>query len=130
MGHLDKPPKYEFPPAPKHAPGDVDGLKPSIDEIHIHHHGNETATVLEGSNLWFCHQVSFCGHTVPTRFQEISGSSIQLNIPRESQEKSKVNESKGKVSLHTHFSSKPIKFNEVPLFEKVNVYSKSSLSYK
>lgn len=116
VGYLEKSPSYSFPPQPKHAPSDVSGLKPLVDEVHVHHHGDQTAIVLEGSNLWFCHKVSFRRHTVPISSQEISGSAIQFNVPRDNH---KAKEATERVTLYTYFSSKPIKLNGILVSEKV-----------
>ena len=77
--HLDKHPKYSFTETIKHALGDLDDLKPSVCEVQIHHHGSESSMVMEGSNLWFCYQVSFRGKRLPISASCISGSSLQFN---------------------------------------------------
>ena len=94
-------------------------LKPSVTSVELHSHGNELAIVVEGSNLWFCYQVSVGGHTVQTPAHELSGTSIQFNIPME-ENKVKVEEGKVMVVLYSHFSKKP--FNkEVPTIQKVRI---------
>ena len=117
--HLDKFPKYSFPETTRHALDDVPDLKPVIDEIQIHHHGNETAIVIEGRNLWFCYGVSFRKQKLPIPAPDVSGSSIQFNgvVPSESEV---VTYKKEYVSLDNHFKSKPIQ-QEVEVFERVRL---------
>ena len=94
-------------------------LKPSVTSVELHSHGNELAVVVEGSNLWFCYQVSVGGHTVQTPAHDLSGTSIQFIIQRE-ESKVKVEEGKVIAVLYSHFSKRP--FNkEVPALQKVSV---------
>ena len=113
-GHLEKSPKYSLPPAQKLAPHEVDDLKSSISKVQMTHHGSETAVTLEGTNLWFCHQMSVRGHTLATPPDKISGTSIQFHVPKASNDQRDVNESSRKVVVYTHFS-KPLK--QEPQFE-------------
>ena len=94
-------------------------LKPTVTSVELHSHGNELAIVVEGSNLWFCYQISIGGHTVQTPAHDLSGTSIQLNIPME---ESKVKVEKGEVMavLCSHFSKKPLS-REVPALQKVSL---------
>jgi len=92
-------------------------LKPTVTSVELHSHGNELAVVVEGSNLWFCYQISIGGHTVQTPAHDLSGTSIQLNIPME-ESKVKVEEGKVMVVLCSHFSKKPLN-KEVPTIQKV-----------
>ncbi len=113
-GFLDRAPKYDLPPWSKHTPGPVGLLRPSIEAVELRHHGSEKAVALEGRNLWFCCQVSVGGHSVLTPPQNLSGTSIQLNLP-----KSKTIVTDGgivKVSTTSHFN-KLVK-HEVPITEK------------
>ena len=117
--YLDKSPKYSFPEVTRHALGDVDDSKPSIHEVQIHHHGNESAVVMEGSNLWFCYQLSFRGLKLPVPASDISGSSIQFNgvkIPTDST--AVLSSGKEIVNLFSHFKSKPVR-QEVEVHERV-----------
>ncbi len=81
-GHLEKAPKYALPPVSKHPPGPVSLLKPAIEGVELRYHGSETAVALEGKNLWFCYQLSVGGHSEKTPPQDLSGTSIQFNIPK------------------------------------------------
>ena len=116
---LEKSPEY-IPPSPaKQSLPELTMLKPTVTSVELHSHGNELAIVVEGSNLWFCYQVSVGGHTVQTPAHDLSGTSIQFNIPME-ENKVKVEEGKVMVVLYSHFSKKP--FNkEVPTIQKVRV---------
>ncbi len=72
--------KYAVPWA-KHTLGVVDLLRPSIEAVELRHHGSEKAVTLEGRNLWFCYQISVGSHPVKTPHQDLSGTSIQFNVP-------------------------------------------------
>jgi hypothetical protein len=117
--YLDKSPKYSFPDVQRHALGDVDDSKSCICEVQIHHHGNESAVVMEGSNLWFCYQLSFRGLKLSVPASDISGSSIQFNgvkVPTEST--AALSSGKESVNLFSHFKSKVFR-QEVEVHERV-----------
>ena len=117
--YLDKTPKYTFPEVKQQALGDVDDSKPAIYEVQIHHHGNESAVVMEGSNLWFCYQLSFRGLKLSVPASDISGSSIQFNgvkVPTESMD---IPSGKEIVNLFSHFKSKVIR-QKVEVHERVS----------
>ena len=103
ISFLDKDPKYSIPSAPKYAPGEISDLKPSIDSVELHHLGSETNIVVEGSNLWFCYQVSIGAQSVKTTARDISGSSIQFNVQKENH-RSVTEDGNVKVVLHSHFA--------------------------
>ncbi len=113
-GHLEKAPKYKLPPLSKHPPGPVSQLKPSIEGVELRHHGSETAVALEGKNLWFCYQLSVGGHSEKTPPQDLSGTSIQFNIPKG--KSSTTDGGSVRVTTHSHFT-KPVK-QEVVVSEK------------
>ena len=115
-GFLDRDLKYSIPSAPKHAPGEISDLKPNADSVELRRLGSETAIVLEGSNLWFCHQVIVGSHTVKTPARDLSSSSIQFNVQKENC-KIVTEGGKVKVVLHSHFA-KPVK-QEVPANDKL-----------
>ena len=94
-------------------------LKPSVTSVELHSHGNELAVVVEGSNLWFCYEISIGGHTVQTPAHDLSDTSIQFNIQRE-ESKVKVEEGKVMAVLYSHFSKKPLS-REVPVLQKVSL---------
>ena len=107
FGYLDKTPKYSLPSAPAHPPGMMVELKPSVRAVDIYRHGNETAVVLEGENLWFCHQVTVGGHHEPLPAQKATAVSIQFNVPHKDGA-IKVEAGKVSVSLLSQFS-RPVK---------------------
>ena len=115
-GFLDRDPKYSIPSAPKHAPGEISDLKSSADSVELSRLGSETAIVLEGSNLWFCYQVTIGTHTVKTPARDPSSSSIRFNVQKENH-KIVTEDGKVKVVLHSHFA-KPVK-QEVPANERL-----------
>ena len=115
---LDKFPKYSFPQSPQHALGDVPGLLPDISGIQIHHHGSESAIVIEGSNLWFCYAVSFRGQKLPIPASDVSGSSIQFNEVVVATNTEFMTHGEELISLENHFKSKPLR-QKVEVLEKV-----------
>ncbi len=101
-GHLEKAPKYALPPVSKHPPGPVSLLKPAIEGVEFRHHGSETAVAVEGKNLWFCYRLSVGGHSEKTPPRDLSGTSIQFNIPKG---KSITAEGESvRVTTHSHFA--------------------------
>ena len=116
--YLDKQPKYPFPVSKQHALGDLNNLRPSIEGIQIHHHGNQCAVVVEGSNLWFCYQISFRGQKLPIPASEISGSAIQL-INMSGQRES-LSSGRERVTLFNYFKSKS-NYQDVEVHEKVRL---------
>lgn len=121
--YLDQAPKYsKLNSFPKRADSesvlsDVEDVTPELDEVQIHHHGNQSAIVIEGRNLWFCYQVSFRGLKVPIPASDISGSSIRYNIKslKASDQDHKMCET---VTLGYYFKSRPIR-KSVDVHEKV-----------
>ena len=115
---LEKSPEYIPPSLAKQLPTELTMVKPSVTSVELHSHDNELAVVVEGSNLWFCYQISIGGHTVQTPAHDLSGSSIQFNIQRE-ESKVKVEDGKVMAVLYSHFSKKPLS-EEVPALQKVS----------
>ena len=116
---LEKFPEYIPPSLAKQFPTELTMLKPSVTSVELHSHDNELAVVVEGSNLWFCYQISIGGHTVQTPAHDLSGTSIQFNIQKE-ESKVKVEEGKVMAVLYSLFSKKPLS-EEVPALQKVSV---------
>ena len=124
--YLEKFPEYTPPSPTKQSPVELTMLKPSITSVELHSHSNQLAVVAEGSNLWFCYQISIGGHTLQTPAHDLSGTSIQFNIQRE-ESKIKVVEEKVGVSVYSHFSKKPLS-GSVPVLRKVSEFSALSIS--
>ena len=99
-----------------HLLGEVSMLRPAVEAVELRHHGGETAVTLEGINLWFCHQMSVGGYQVETPPQDLSGSSIQFNIPKEKKGLA-IENGRVKVILYSHFA-KPIR-QELAVYEKM-----------
>ena len=106
-GYLDQAPKLSLPSSPAHPPGGMAELKPSVRAVDICHHGNETAVVLEGENLWFCHQVTVGGHHELLPAQKATASSIQFSLSRQDNSIS-IEDGRVEICLQDHFS-RPIK---------------------
>ena len=121
---LVKCPEYTPPSRPKQSPVELTMLKPTITSVELHSHSNQLAVVVEGSNLWFCYQISIDSHTIQTPAHDLTGTSIQFNIQRE-ESKIKVVEEKVGVSVYSHFSKKPLS-GSVPVFRKVSYSNKLS----
>ena len=115
--YLEKFPEYTPSPT-KQSPVELTMLKPSITAVELHSHSNQLAVVAEGSNLWFCYQISIGGHTIQTPANDLSGTSIQFNIQRE-ESKIEVVDEKIVVVVYNHFSKKPLS-NIVPVHRKVS----------
>jgi len=115
---LEKCPEYTSPSPAKQLPVELTMLKPSITSVELHSHGDELAVVVEGSNLWFCYQISIGSHTIQTPAHDLSGTSIQFNIQREESE-IEVVEEKVWVVVYNYFSKKPLS-NIVPVHWKVS----------
>ena len=118
--YLDKQPKYLFPGSKQRALSDLNNLRPSVEGIQIHHHGNQCAVVVEGSNLWFCYQISFRGQKSAIPASEISGSAIQLIIDNMSGKIEALSSGREYVTLYNHFKSKAIR-QDVDVHEKVSL---------
>ena len=116
VGYLDKDPKYSIPKCMESVLGDVEDIKPEIHGVQIHHHGNQSAIVIEGGNLWFCYQVSFRGHKVLIPASDITGSSIRFNLARLKESNQELEEES--VALHNYFKSRPFR-QVVKVHEKV-----------
>ena len=114
---LEKFPEYIPPTLAKQLPTEFTLLKPTVTSVELHSHDNELAVVVEGSNLWFCYQISVGGHTVQTPAHDLSGTSIQFNIQRE-ESKVKVEKEEVTAVLYSHFSKKPLS-KAVPALQKV-----------
>ena len=102
--YLEKQPEY-FPPVPppKTCLPEMSILVPTLEGVEIHDHENELAVTVEGSNLWFCYQLSVGGHSVELPSCNFSGTSIQFNILK-SGSKMTLRNGRVKVILHNHFS--------------------------
>ena len=83
-------------------------LQPKLKGIEFYEYPNEHAVVLEGDNLWFCHEVvlgkrkNTCKITTPA--QSITRHSIQFNFTPTDKSKNIVgDDGKVVVTLHSHF---------------------------
>ena len=114
-------PAYKIPSSPKYVPPELSDLMPSLTSVQLRRHGNELAVVVEGSNLWFSHQIALHGMPrVPIPGSKSSGCEIQFNIKgNDSIALEDVNVKEVRVILHSYFS-KPTKVT-VPLQHKVGL---------
>lgn len=89
---------------------EVSGLKPMVKSVSIYKYPNEHSAVLEGSNLWFCHEVHLGEEKnkihIKHSAEMITGRSIQFNYRPTDKTDHLVVGDKMKVELHSHFSNR------------------------
>ena len=115
--YVDKEPNKFTVPGPAEAVTDIKAtnmLKPKAMKLEFHMYPNEHAVVLEGENLWFCHEIRL-GEVnnilnIKTPAQNVTRRMIQFNFPPHENLKSLVVEGRVKVALHSHFAN-PIRQN-------------------
>lgn len=110
--YIDKDPDRFTPPSPGEAVMDIAAinmLKPKAMHVEFHLYPNEHVVVLEGENLWFCHEIRLGEFDnildIKTPAQNVTRRMIQFNFPPYEKLKSLVSEGKVKVSLHSHFAN-------------------------
>ena len=119
--YLDQEPDKYSPPKQLREVVSVSFLKPSLTAVELHEYPNEHALVLEGDNLWFCHQIKLGEGDHPccidTPAQHISRRSIQFNYtPSDKCEIVVDKDRKIKVAVHSHFANpirRKVDINEV-----------------
>ena len=103
-----EPGKYLIPSRSKDVT-DVSILKPEIKAVHIYIYPDEHSVVLEGNNLWFCHEVQLGeGNNVisiKNEAQTITCRSIQFNYRPTEKSDRLVSGQRMKVQLHSHFAN-------------------------
>ena len=127
-GYLDRSPSKYSPPLPsRHPLEQVKILKPSVTKAEFHRHGNNIAVILEGDNLWFCHQVELGSgknaRTIKMPNSEVTRCSIMFDYTPTSDRDNLVDskERQVKVTLHSHFA-KPLRDQTVTIVCKVRLY--------
>lgn len=110
--YIDKEPGKYTLPGPAEAVKDVkfiNMLTPEAKRVEFHMYPNEHVVVLEGENLWFCHEIRLGENDnldIKTPAQNVTRRMIQFNFPpRPYQLKNLITQSKIKVTLHSHFAS-------------------------
>jgi hypothetical protein len=107
--HLNQDPQYTKPTSTKTV-ADISELKLNVKSVSIYKFPNEHSVVLEGSNLWFCHEVLLGEgeHKVSAErsTEMFTGRSIQFNYEPTDNTDHLVVDDKIKVRLHSHFSPK------------------------
>ena len=104
-------------------------LKPSVSTAAFYRHGDEIAMVLEGDNLWFCHQIEVPvsstakTHAIKTPASDITRCSIQFNYKPICDDDFLVNLKAEdiQVTLFSHFS-KPLRDQTALIVCKVTHY--------
>lgn len=127
---LEKEPQKYTVPSPVSKVAEILTLKPNVTSIQIYAYPNEYAVILEGENLWFCHEVDLGERETLIRKvnnpEAITGRSIQFNYCEPTGKSDLLlDNSKVKVTLHSHFAN-PIR-RRIPV-EQV-CYSNYALSY-
>lgn len=108
--YLENEPQKYVTPAPVKDVAEVAILKPQLESFDIYIYPNEHTVVLEGNNLWFCHEVHL-GETkdmihIKNSAQMITGRSIQFNYdPTEKSHCLLINDKVVEVALHSHFAN-------------------------
>ena len=99
-------PKYVIP-SPAEPVKEIGFLKPEVTNIEVHKYSNEVAVVLQGDNLWFCHEIRLGSYVppVPKLAEHIARRSIQFNF-RLSGDITNIVAGDGrvKVALLSHFA--------------------------
>ncbi len=118
-GYLDKSPEYRVLPTGK-APASLN-MKPTVSDVIIHEHGSEVASVVEGTDFWFCHRLSIRGESIATPASKISGTSINLNFDKESKPTLSALSDNEEVNLKVfnHFMKFPVT-GKVKVVKKVS----------
>ena len=118
--HLQKEPdKYAIPE--KTCVADYKILEPTLKSVRVYKYPYEHSVVLEGNNLWFCHEIQLGeGENVlhiKNSAQNITGRSVQFNCPPAKESDQLMGkDGKMRVILHSHFAEsmeKRIKVEEV-----------------
>ena len=93
---------------------DLAFLKPEAKAVEFHEYPNEHVVVLEGNNLWFCHQIRIGEkeniQEINTPAQNITRQSIWFNFTPKTKNIVKFDDGKVKVALYSHFAN-PIRKN-------------------
>ena len=107
-GFLEKSlPNYSLPDPAAGPVKEVGFLKPNVNTVEVHKYPDEVAVVLEGDNLWFCHQIRLGDYIphIPKLAEHIARRSIQFNFCL-SKQTAKIVADDGyvKVTLFSHFA--------------------------
>ena len=106
-GFLEKDsPKYVIP-SPAEPIKEIGFLKPEVTTIEVHKYPNEVAVVLQGDNLWFCHEIRLGNYIPPVpKFAEYTARrSIQFNFNLSETDNIVTDDDHVKVTLFSHFAN-------------------------
>ena len=106
-GFLEKgSPKYVVP-NPAEAVTEIGFLKPEVTTIEVHKYPDEVAVVLQGDNLWFCHEIRLGNYVppVPKLVEHIARRSIQFNFRLSETANIVTDDGHVKVTLFSHFAN-------------------------
>ena len=125
--YLDQIPSKYSPPLSSRRPLEqVKILKPSVSKAEFHCHGNKIAIILDGDNLWFCHQVDVGSgnkaRTIKNPRSDITRCSIMFDYTPESDQDNLVDSraEEVQVTIHSHFT-KPLRDQTVSIVCKVRL---------
>ena len=114
--HLEREPEKFTVSSLKTEATEVGMLKPKVKSIRIYAYPNEHAVVLEGENLWFCHEVDLGeGDALIRRVKNsnaITGRSIQFSYEPTGKSDLLVTHHNVKVTLRSHFAN-PIRNKDI-----------------
>lgn len=95
-------------------------LKPEVTKAKFFRHADEVAIVLEGLNLWFCHEILVGSRketriTINPKGQETTNRSIIFNYTPKKEDDLLISHKSSKVTitLYSHFC-KPITKHDIP----------------
>ena len=109
--HLEQDPqKYAPPGISSNEVAEVAELRPKCESFNIYKYPNEHVVVLEGNNMWFCHEVHLGEKDniihIKNLAETITGRSIQFNYPStEKSDRLLINKDMVKVTLRSHFAN-------------------------
>lgn len=108
--YLDTDPQKYVLPAMVKDVDEVSGLKPEVKSVNIHMYPDEHVVVLDGNNLWFCHEVHLGAERNLIKIKHsaelITGCCIQFKYKATDKSSHLVTDNKMKVSLYSHFSNR------------------------
>ena len=99
-------PKYVIP-NPAEPVKEISLLKPEVTNVEVHKYSKEVAVVLQGDNLWFCHEIRLGNYVPPVLnlAEHIARRSIQFNFRLSETANIVTDDGHVKVTLFSHFAN-------------------------
>lgn len=107
--YLEKEPKYHIPISTSDIQ-EMSSLKPDVKALEFHKYPSEHVVVLEGENLWFCHEIRLGEINNTLKIQDpaesVSRRSITFNYPPTDKTEAVISkDGRVKVTLSSHFAN-------------------------